>query len=239
MILNTRPEFYRNRFHKAFAELGLPILDCPVLRARPSGAVFPDPDAFDAVVLTSQFAPSTFSSQGAWQSKKVYAVGQATAEAARAAGFINVTCTGEDAADMERTLASEPFKMALYASAEDVGEDFSKVFPSKVQRISVYSMMPLADFPSAVVETIKDKGQIIVPLFSRRSAVAAASLLARAQITSANARLHAVGISDDIFAADEGPWQSRVVASSPTLEAMVARTRNAAERIGLISKVKQ
>lgn len=239
MILNTRPDFYRDRFHSAFAVLGLLILDCPVLTARPSGAAFPDANAFDAVIFTSQFTPSVFSPSGAWQSKKVYAVGQATAEAARAAGFNDVICTGEDAAEMEHKLAHEPFKMALYASAEDVSKDLSKVFPSKVQRLSVYSMVPLADLPILVVETIKGDAQIIVPLFSRRSAVTAVNLLRSAQITSANAHLHAVGISDDIFAADEGPWQSRVIASSPTLEAMVTRTRDAAEELGLMSKVKQ
>jgi len=239
MILNTRPEFYQDRFHAAFAELGLPILDCPVLTPQSTGIALPDPSIFDAVILTSQVAVSALSDSGAWQAKKAYAVGPGTESAARAAGFRNVVRTGVDAADMERMLAEEPFETALYASAEDVAKDLSEVFPDRIRRVPVYRMVPLAELPASILSKIKDNAQIIVPLFSRRSAETAASLFEKVMADLEPSRLYAVGISNDIFAATQGPWQCRAVASSPTLEAVVAATQDVARGIGLISKVMQ
>ena len=239
MILNTRPGFYQDRFHAAFAELGLPILDCPVLRPEATDAELPDPRAFDAVILTSQVAVAQFSAAGLWLSKKAYAVGPGTEEAARMAGFGDVVCTGVDAADMEQYLADQPFEMALYASAEDVAKDLSEVFPKRVRRLPVYRMVPLNEMPASVLSVVKANAQIIVPLFSRRSAETVTTLFGKAQVTATNSRLYAVGISHDIFAGIEGPWQCRAVAPSPTLEAMVAATREVAADIGLISKVMQ
>lgn len=235
MILNTRPEFYSDRFYEAFSGLELPILDCPVLMAEPTGFTLPNPEAFDAVIFTSQFAVSIFPHSRDWQEKKIYAVGQGTTDAALAAGFEDVTCTGEDAADMERRLPGEPFQMALYASGQDVTKDLSAKFPSRVTRLPIYRMTPLTVLPSAVESKLKYNSQVIVPLFSRRSAAALADIFYKVQVTSKNAQVYAVGISGDIFATEEGPWQGRAVASSPTLGAMVAKTREVAKSIGLIS----
>ncbi len=239
MILNTRPEFYQDRFHAAFAGIGLPILDCPVLAPESTGVSLPDPHSFDAVILTSQVAVNLFPSRASWLSKKAYVVGPGTEEAAHAAGFGNVVCTGVDAADMERNLAHEPFSKALYASAEDVAKDLSEVFPNRVQRVPVYRMVPLTDMPAGVLSAVTGNEQIVVPLFSRRSAETTTALLGNANVTTTNSRLYAVGISNEVFAAKEGPWQCRAVAGRPTLEAMVAATRDVAEDIGLISKVMQ
>lgn len=237
MILNTRPELYQDRFHSAFSDIGLAILDCPVLMPEATIPRFPGPDAFDAVILTSQIAATMFPTTSEWLSKKAYAVGPVTESAARSVGFSDVVCTGSDVADMEKYLLNEPFRMGLYASAEDVAKDLSKVFSLRVQRIPVYRMVPIKNLVGDVIDKIKCKAQIIIPIFSRRSAKTVAYLLDKAQVTPATSQLYAVGISKDVFVAEEGPWQSRVVASSATLEAMVAATREVAQNLGLISKV--
>jgi hypothetical protein len=140
---------------------------------------------------------------------------------------------------MESKLESESFQMALYACAEEVTKDLAGAFPSRVTRLSIYRMVPLATLPSAVERAVKQEFHIIVPLFSRRSAVSAAELFGRAKAASGCARLYAVGISSDIFAAEEGPWQCREVASSPTLDSVVEKTLDVAKSIGLMSKVKR
>ncbi len=237
MIFNTRPEFYRDRFHEAFASIGLPILDCPVLTPEPTGVALPAPDDFDSVIFTSQIAVAMFPARAEWQLRKVYAVGPGTADAVRAAGFSDVVCTGADAEDMEQRLTGEPFQNALYASAEDVSKDLSEVFPERVRRLSIYRMVLLADLPAPVRTTIEDSAEVILPLFSKRTAVAIAALLRKGRLVSDSPHICAVGISDGIFAVEEGPWHCRAVASSPTLDAMVAKTRDLAIDIGLISKV--
>ena len=236
MILNTRPELYQDRFHSAFSDIGLSILDCPVLVPEATSVTFPDPSAFDAVILTSQIPLTMFPAASAWLSKKVYAVGPVTESAARAAGFSNVVCTGLDAADMEQYLLDESFRLALYASAEDVAKDLSEVFSLRVQRVPVYRMVPVNNIMGHVLNTIMSKAQIIVPLFSRRSAKTVVSLLDKAKVTSASSQLYAVGISHDLFADEEGPWQCCAVAPSSTLEAMVAATREVAKSLGFYQR---
>ena len=237
MILNTRPEFYRDRFHEAFAHIGLPILDCPVLTAESTGVALPGPEAFDAVIFTSQIAATMFPALGEWQSKKAYVVGPGTAGAARAAGFSDVVCTGADAEDMERQLVNELFRNALYVSAEDVTKDLSEVFSARVRRLPIYRMAPLADLPDSVLNAVRDNAQVIAPLFSRRSAATLAILLGRARIAPDSTHIYAVGISDDVFAAEEGPWHCRAVATHPNLDAVVARTREVAKEMSLMPKV--
>ena len=237
MILNTRPELYQDRFRSAFSDIGLAILDCPVLIPEATGSNFPDPDAFDAIILTSQIAATMFPIASSWLSKKVYAVGPVTESAARSVGFSDIVCTGLDATDMERYLLNEPFRMGLYVSAEDVAKDLSEIFSLRVQRIPVYRMVPIDHLMGDVLDKIKSKAQIIIPLFSRRSAKTGAHLLDKAQVTPTTSRLYAIGISNDVFAAEEGPWQCRIVAPSATLEAMVATTRELAKNLGFISKV--
>ncbi len=237
MILNTRPIFYRERFHDAFSEIGLPILDSPVLEVEALSDALPNPTSFDALIFTSQIALSQFPSLVDWLHKKVYVVGQATADAARAAGFKDIICTGEDAEDMERCLHKEPFKKGLYASAQDVAKDLAQVFQDRVVRQVVYRMVPVDTLPASVVSKIKEKSTIIVPLFSKRSAIVAGDLFLQAHLIRESTDLHAVGISDDVFATSEGPWHSRTVAPHPTQAAMVATVWDVANRIGLISKV--
>ena len=239
MILNTRPEFYRERFHEAFSDIGLPILDSPALEIEDVGDALPSPNSFDALIFTSQIALSHFSHADDWRYKKVYVVGQGTAAAARAAGFSDIICTGENAKDMENYLRRTTFERGLYASAQDVATDLSNIFRDRIIRQITYRMAPVGTLTNSVVAKIKEGPNIIVPFFSKRSAGAFANLLRQAHLTLENTNLHAVGMSDDIFATTEGPWHSQYVVPHPTQAAMVSKVRDVAEEIGLISKAKE
>jgi len=233
IILNTRPPIYRDRFHTAFAAIGLPIVDCPALATSASGHAVPDAADFDAVIFTSQVGVGSFPPRPDWTSKRIYAVGPGTEDAAVQAGYANVVRTGLNAKDMVEKLWHEDFRKALYVSGEDVTTDLSVEMPGRVQRFIAYRTAPNSELPSQAMLPIKSSAVAIAPLFSRRSAQAFAGMLDGADVT---AEIAAVGISDDVFANGEGPWHCRAAADAPTLESMVTKVREVAKDMNLTAE---
>jgi uroporphyrinogen-III synthase len=223
VIVNIRPALYRERFHEAFARVGWRIVDSPVLAPEATAAELPDPSGYDAVIFTSQVAVDMLGDGSAWREKTAYAVGPATADAARRAGFSRTVQTGLDSKDLIDVLATADFSRAFYPSAEDVSADVSLGDPVRIRRMAVYRMTPSRALSADVLKFARDGGPVLVPLFSRRSARTVECLLGEAGISAQNSRLGAVAISADVLGADAGPWQRRGVADKPTLEAVVEK----------------
>ncbi len=232
IILNTRPAYFRARVHDAFAGIGWPIVDCPVLSPEPVGVMIPASGAFDVVIFTSQLAVNLFPLSDGWRSKKVYAVGPGTAEAARAAGFTDVIRTGATTDELRRYLATASFGAALYPSGEEITADLALDMPGRIHRIVIYRMVPCGGLPAEIVAQAKSGKPILAPLFSQRSAIVLSDLFDKAGITAANAQMTAIAMSDEIITAGAGPWRKRVVAAQPTLEAMAGKVRELAAAQG-------
>lgn len=224
VIVNIRPENYRERFHQAFAPIGWRIVDSPVLVPESLHAALPEPQIYDAVIFTSQVAVDALRGARGWHDRIAYAVGPATADSARRAGFSRTVQTGLDAKDLAVFLASAPFKQAFYPSAEDVSADVSLEDPLRIRRLAVYRMVASSALSEDFLKVARAGDPALVPLFSRRSARTVEKLLEEAGMTGQNAHLSAVAISADVLTRDAGPWQRRAVADKPTMEAVVAKT---------------
>lgn len=224
VIVNIRPETYRERFHQAFGSIGWAIIDSPVLRPEALRPALPDAQGYDAVIFTSQVAIDMLRDAHGWRDKTAYAVGPATAEAARRAGFSQTVQTGLDAKDLAAFLVSASFKRAFYPSAEEVSADISLDDPMRIRRLAVYRMSPSPALAEEFLTAARTRRPAVVPLFSRRSAQAVEALLKEAGITAQNTYLAAVAISADVLKPAAGPWQRRAVADKPTLEAVVTKT---------------
>ncbi len=223
VILNIRPMSYRARFHDAFARLGWRIIDSPVLVPEAMGAMLPDPAGYDAVIFTSQIAVEMLEGAAAWREKAAYAVGPATADAARRAGFSRTVQTGLDSTDLIAFLATAGFRQAFYPSAEDVSADVSLDDPVRIRRLAVYRMAPSRVLSPDVLKLARAGAPVLVPLFSRRSVQTVERLLKDAGISAQDTCLVAVAISADVLGPDAGPWQRQGVADKPTLEAVVEK----------------
>lgn len=223
-IVNIRPPSYRERFREAFSCVGWRILEAPVLVPETLGATLPDAGAYDAIIFTSQVAVEICRGTPAWHGKLAYAVGAATAETARQAGFARAIQTGMDAKDLAKVLATARFQRAFYPSAEEVSADLSLDDPARIHRLAVYRMTPSVRLPDAFLDLARSGQPVIVPVFSRRSARTVERLLRDAGVTGNDAALIAVGISAEVLAEETGPWQRRVVADNPTMDAVVAKT---------------
>ena len=232
LILNTRPLVYRERVHAAFADLGLPIIDCPVMVPEQISALLPPPDAFDAVIFTSPLGVRFFSSGAPWRTKKVFALGPGTEEAAKNAGFTDITRTGFDAEDMVYVLDRAPFKKALYVSGEDVTVDIAENLPGRVQRVTLYRMIARTDLPKDVLDAAQGGKHVFAPLFSKRSAAVLNDILIKAGLNRQTMQMTAVGISPDVVAG-EGAWRESAAAAEPTLEGVAATMRDVIRKAGL------
>jgi uroporphyrinogen-III synthase len=220
IILNTRPVAHGAAFVRDFSALGLPIVHSPVLMAHSLAAWPTTADAYDAVIFTSPFAPALRPADPRWRDLPVFAVGEATAAAARAAGFGDVRCTGYTAADLCAVLSAHAFLRALHPSGADIARDLAAAFPGRVERIVVYRMIAATTLSSQATGLLRTSTELIVPLFSRRSAEAFATLVR--SIDQRRARVTAVGISAQVLGIASPPWRRAIVAPVPTGPAMAA-----------------
>jgi uroporphyrinogen-III synthase len=224
LILNTRASIYQERFHLAFGDLPWAIFDCPVTLPEPVATRIPSSADHDALIFTSQIGVGTFAPTPDWLNKKVFAVGQGTAEMAAAVGFTDVTQTGFTVEDMRMHLSTADFKSALYPSAAFISYDLPAAFPGRIHREVIYRMVPRADLPQQLLTPAMQGTPIVVPLFSRMATDVLADLLKKAGITADNSNITGVGISSQVFAGEGGPWHRRAAADQPTLEALLYKT---------------
>lgn len=173
----TRAEPGAARTADRLTALGFTPLVVPLLTLAPlPGALdaAPEPDAVAALALTSPngveaFAPliSRFSNH------PVFAVGDATAEAARAAGFADVRSASGDIHALARLIAAEaPPGPLLAPGAREPAGDLPALLPDRpVQRLPVYAAF---ETHAAAPETFD-----VVMLHSPRAARALATDLSR------------------------------------------------------------
>lgn len=139
-LLLLRPEPGLSASAERAQALGLEVIARPLFRAEPVEWSAPDPAAFDAMLLTSANAVRLGGTALATlKDLPVHAVGQATAEAAREAGFDVRTIGNSNAADL---LAALPRNVKLLHVA---GEDHSHVGNRPIERRIAYRSAAIAE----------------------------------------------------------------------------------------------
>jgi uroporphyrinogen-III synthase len=180
-LLVTRPEPDAIRTADALRAKGHEVLVAPMLTFEPIRDVALGAGPWAALLLTSANAVRALAQHSEFTSLMylpLLAVGDRTAEAARKAGFTEVTSAAGDASDLAHA-ASEQFAQAqvalLHAAAEDRAGDVEDVLALKgipVRTIVVYRMRKAAAFPSDVAAALKSGKLDGVLHYSRRSAEA-------------------------------------------------------------------
>lgn len=134
-VLVLRPEPGASATVARALELGLDAVPIPLFEVDPVEWDAPDPGKFDGLLLTSANAVRHGGAQlSKLRGLPVYAVGEATAEAAREAGF-DIAATGDGGID--RLLQSlEPDLKLLHLSGEEVREPATA--RQQLERIVVY-----------------------------------------------------------------------------------------------------
>ena len=206
-LLVLRPEPAASATVAKAREQGLEALALPLFKLEPVAWEAPDPGGFDGLLLTSANAVACAGEQVAkLRGLKVYAVGEATAGAARDAGF-DVASTGDSGID--RLLGSiEPVLKLLQLAGED------RRAPDNARQ----SITPIVVYRSRTVEPphIPGGSEAIALIHSPRAGRQFAELVHERRDISIVAISQAAA-----DAAGEG-WKSVDIAERPSDDALLA-----------------
>lgn len=208
-VLVLRPEPGASATLRRARERGLDAVAIPLFEIEPVAWESPEPSEFDGLLLTSANAVRSGGEQlHKLRGLPAYAVGEATAEAARDAGF-DIASTGD--ADIHRLLRSiEPDLKLLHLAGEDRTERGET--SQKIRTVTVYR--------SRAKEGVELRGigESLALIHSPRAGRRFADLTD--ELDKASIAIVAISRAAGEAA---GPGWSRVeVADSPTDEALLA-----------------
>lgn len=175
-ILVTRPEPAAERTAAALIARGHEAWKVPLMQVEPIAADLAG--HWGAVIVTSANAPAAIaqnSARDALLQLPLFAVGARSAEAARIAGFGNVTSAGGDIRDLVRLLRQRKVDAAaplLYLAGEDRAADLVGELAGSgiAAEMRVVYRAVTAPFPDELVAALEAGDVQAVLHFSRRSA---------------------------------------------------------------------
>ncbi|ESQ90317.1 hypothetical protein ABAC460_09185 [Asticcacaulis sp. AC460] len=132
---------------KAIQALGGDAILAPVLKVVPLKPII-DPHSFDAVILTSRNGLAAFGAIVARRSITAWCVGEATAEAARAAKYQNVVAAEGDVDALARLIiaTADQHTRLIYAAPKEPAGDLAAVLRQAgflVREAAVYETKPV------------------------------------------------------------------------------------------------
>lgn len=220
-IAVLRPEPGNAATARRIAALGLPAICLPLFEVCALDWTPPDPAGFDALLLTSANAPRLAGpGLAALRRLPVFAVGEATATAARAEG-LEVTFTGSaDGAALLSAAADRGVRRALLLAGRDraIADD-----PVIERAIAVYSSI---ERDLAATDLLPLAGAVAL-IHSPRAARRFAELADAAGLDRAAVRLAAISVAA-ADAAGAG-WDMTVAAHTPAEDALLDLARTLAD----------
>jgi uroporphyrinogen-III synthase len=175
-LVVTRPQSDGERTAAALRAAGHEVLLAPLMRVEPVDADLSG--IWGAVVITSANAPAAIAANPARAmlvERPLFAVGRRSADAARQAGFPDVTSAGGDVRDLVRLIAerhADAKAPLLYLAGEDRAADLIgelAVHGVAAEMRIVYRAVT-APFPPELIEAFKTHAVDGVLHFSKRSA---------------------------------------------------------------------
>ena len=222
----TRPEPGAGETAARIAALGLVPLQCPVLQIRPIAAALPPASQVGAVLLTSgsaiQFLPSVY------HATPLLAVGNATAERARRAGFTQVSSADGDAMALAVTVrqgldpAAGPLLLAVGRGNGAALAQALRHAGYRVFRRVVYAAVPARSLARDSVTALHEQRVRAALFFSAETARQFVRLAQTAGLAAALHDVEAVAIGRPAGVALQAmPWRRIRVAARPNQDEML------------------
>jgi len=175
-LVVTRPQADGERTAAALRAHGHEVLVAPLLRVEPAAADLSG--TWGAVIITSANAPLAIASNPACKALfrlPAFAVGRRSADAAREAGFTDVTSAGGDVRDLVRLIAerhADAPAPLLYLAGEDRAADLvgELVVHGIAAEMRVVYRAVAAPFPPELIAALQAGEVDTVLHFSKRSA---------------------------------------------------------------------
>lgn len=228
-LLVTRPREDAAETVSALEALGHVAMVEPLLQIRSLPVDLPDLEGIQALLITSRNGLRAFVAASAERRLPVYAVGPATAEAARAAGFPEVHDADGDAlalAALVRARLDPAAGALLHPSGREVAEGLvEELEPAgfTLHRVVLYAAEPAPEFSPDGRAALEQGTLDGVLFFSPRTGATFADLIERAGLRQACTGLTAYCLSPAVAQAlDSLPWQAIHTAEGPNQAALLA-----------------
>ena len=228
-VLITRPREDARALTEALAGRGVEAIVEPLLEIAPLPADDLDLGGAQAILLTSANGARALGAATPRRDLPVLAVGQATAAAARTAGFRDAAAAGGDVAALA-ALADERCDPAagplIHVSGSVVAGDLGRRLAARgftVRRVALYEARPAAALSRAAATALSQGALDAVLLFSPRTAKAFVTLAQQAGLAAALGRVRALCLSAAVAeAARAVEWRDVCVADRPDQAALLA-----------------
>ncbi|MFN4088546.1 MAG: uroporphyrinogen-III synthase [Alphaproteobacteria bacterium] len=227
--LITRPRENAGVIARALSERDIEPIQEPLLEIRATEHGPIDLDGIQAILLTSAFGARELAATIERRDVPIFAVGDATAQIARDAGFERVESARGDAEALA-LLVMEKAKpqdgALLHAGGRTVAGDLAGQLGEagyEVRRVELYSALPAPALSIEAVEALKGGDLDIVLFFSPRTAATFVRLVQEAGIADRCASATALCLSAQVAeAARAVGWRRVDVADRPEQAAMIA-----------------
>jgi uroporphyrinogen-III synthase len=229
-VLVTRPRGEAEAFAAVLAERGHDSVQAPLLDIVLDETARVDLGGVRAVLFTSANGVRAWARLGAPHESEAFCVGDATAQAARDAGFPTVHSAGGDVAalaELVRATLSPADGALLHAAgsalAGDLAGDLGKD-GYEVRRVQLYRQDVATTLPFAAVQALRDGKIDAVTFFSPRTAETFVRLAKQADLLAALAGTQAVALSQaalDVAREEGAAWKAARAASQPTEAALL------------------
>jgi uroporphyrinogen-III synthase len=206
-LLVTRPEPDATRTAQALRQRGHAVLVAPLLSAQTIEAEFEGP--YGAVLMTSANAARALTAHpGATELTRLpaFTVGARSAEAARAAGFGDVTSADGALGDLVRVVAARfagSRTRLLYLAGEDRAGDLAGELAAHgvaVDTVVIYRAIAAERLPAELAQALSGKQLDGALHYSRRSVTTLIALAEQAGVLNAVLNLAHYCLSDDAAA---------------------------------------
>jgi len=234
-VIVTRPEPDAGAFADLCAANGFnpvraPLMTLDVFRRAP------DLDGAGALAFTSANGARAFAANSNIRTLIVFAVGGATAEAARAAGFGDIRAAGGDVDDLARVIAGARGELegaVVHVAGSDRAGDLVAALGAAgvaARREVLYAARAVDALPPAARDALRTAGSVLwAALFSPRTARLFVRLAREAGLAARLAGTRAACLSDAVAdaAREQGArWGSLEVAADRTMESMIDLMRS-------------
>lgn len=227
-ILVTRPREDSQHLAQQLEAKGHQVLIEPLFTIEPEPDASLDLEGAQALVMTSANGVRAFAARSERRDLRVFAVGDATAEAARACGFADVESAAGDVEDLARLVrerARPEDGALLHAAGSAVAGDLAGALQGagfEVRRAVLYRAEPALALSSAALTALREGGIDVAMFFSPRTARTFVSLAKAAGVERACGRVTMLGLSPAVVeAASEVAWAARDSAMAPTEAALI------------------
>ena len=229
-VLITRPEPGASETAGRVASLGFSPISAPVIRIEPTVAHLPAAASLGAVLVTSGNAVTMLPQ--AYRAARLFAVGDATAERARAAGFTQVFSAAGDAGELARFVIRQQGPKdgtLLLASGHMQGKALAAALRKagyRVARRVVYAVRSTRDLAPTAVAALQAGHVRAALFFSGETARHFVRLVQRAELAETLIGVEAISIGQPAaMALDALPWRDVRVAARPNQDDMLALLR--------------